>query len=322
MGDKIKIGIPKTLFYYNYTIFWRTLFTELDFKVVFSDDTNRELLDKGLRASINELCIPIKLLFGHVINLKDRVDYIFLPYYITIEKGSYICPKLIAAPDIIKANFPDVKLLSLDININHFSRSLFSSAKEMVLKLGVNPVELMKAVKKSVEKQKRFERFLTKKYLFSEALKYSEGKKEVRIKNVKNADLTIAVIGHNYVINDPYISSNVIQKLQEKKINILTSDMLSSNEINENIKHLERIPHWTFGNRVLGAALHYSKQPYVTGIIYITPFGCSSDSFIREYLDTHMKQRKPFMTLTVDEHSSDTGLVTRLEAFLDMMLKK
>lgn len=32
--------------------------------------------------------------------------------------------------------------------------------------------------------------------------------------------------------------------------------------------------------------------------------------------------RKPFMMLTIDEHTGEAGLVTRLEAFCDMLQRK
>lgn len=324
MQNNIKVGIPKSLFYYYYTPFWHTLFNELNIDIIYSEDTNKEILEHGLKSSINELCIPIKLLIGHILNLKDKVDFILLPYYITMEKDSYFCPKLIAAPDIIKANFDEIKLLSPDINMNNISQSLYSSLKEMIIKLGINPIKLVNAGKKAIEIQKKFEELKIKKQIFPVALKNSISEKNQNNKlNIKkDQNVTFGVIGHSYVINDTYISSNIIQKLIDKKINVITSDMVSSENIKKNITVLEKIPHWTLGNVVFGSAIHFSKQKNVDGIIYITPFGCSSDSLIMEYLHGHLKNKKPFMTITVDEHSGDTGLITRIEAFLDMIIRK
>ena len=323
MPNKIKIGIPKSLFYYYYTPFWHTLFKELEIKIIYSEDTNKEILDQGLKSSINELCIPIKLLIGHVLNLKNNVDFILLPYYITLEKDSYFCPKLIAAPDIIKANFDDIKLLSPDVNMNNFSQSLYSSLKEMIIKLGINPIKLVNAGKKAIEAQKKFKELNIKKQIFPIALKNSISIKQIKNLNInKKQNVTLAIIGHSYVINDAYISSNIIQKLIDKEINVMTSDMVSSDIIKENITILDKIPHWTLGNAVFGSAIHYSNQKNVDGIIYVTPFGCSSDSLVMESLHTHLKNKKPFMTITVDEHSGDAGLVTRIEAFLDMIIIK
>jgi predicted nucleotide-binding protein (sugar kinase/HSP70/actin superfamily) len=72
---------------------------------------------------------------------------------------------------------------------------------------------------------------------------------------------------------------------------------------------------------VLASAIYYSKKREVDGIIYLTPFSCSSDSLVTEYMLEHKKD-KPFMTVTVDEHSGDAGLITRIEAFIDMIERK
>jgi predicted nucleotide-binding protein (sugar kinase/HSP70/actin superfamily) len=32
--------------------------------------------------------------------------------------------------------------------------------------------------------------------------------------------------------------------------------------------------------------------------------------------------RKPYLSVTIDEHTSDVGLQTRIEAFLDMAMKR
>ena len=66
----------------------------------------------------------------------------------------------------------------------------------------------------------------------------------------------------------------------------------------------------------------YSKDEKVEGIVYVTPFSCSSDSLIKEYMDANIHDNKPILTLTVDEHSSDAGMITRIEAFLDMIERR
>ena len=124
-----KIGIPKTLFYFSYYPLCYKFFTELGAEVIFSEKTNKQTIEAGLNTSSNELCIPLKVLYGHVVYLKDKVDYIFLPYVISSSKGSYYCPKIIGSPDIIKANVPGVELLSFDVDMDNFYSSIFSSLK-------------------------------------------------------------------------------------------------------------------------------------------------------------------------------------------------
>jgi predicted nucleotide-binding protein (sugar kinase/HSP70/actin superfamily) len=56
----------------------------------------------------------------------------------------------------------------------------------------------------------------------------------------------------------------------------------------------------------------------------VSSFGCGPESLVGELLARWVKRRRgiPFMLLTIDEHSGAAGLVTRLEAFTDMLLRR
>lgn len=56
--------IPKSLLYYYYYPFWKSLFTELGFEVVVSDSTARDLLNRGIKNSISEIYVPMKVYIG------------------------------------------------------------------------------------------------------------------------------------------------------------------------------------------------------------------------------------------------------------------
>jgi predicted nucleotide-binding protein (sugar kinase/HSP70/actin superfamily) len=149
---KVRVGIPRSLFYYNFAALYCTFFMEMGAEVIVSSKTNRQIIADGVNASNNELCLPIKLLFGHILDLKGRVDYIFLPYIISTHKGSFICPKLIGAPDIIRANL-DVQMLSPDLDMNNIYTSTFSALKEVAMAISANPVTIYSAYKKPAQRQ-------------------------------------------------------------------------------------------------------------------------------------------------------------------------
>jgi len=309
MTDKIRIGIPRALFFYDYYPLYETFFKELECEVIVSEKTNKKILETGLAASNNELCLPIKLLYGHVMSLKDRVDYVFLPYIISTQEGGYICPKLIGSPDLVKANI-DVKLLTIDVDMHAKYSSMLGALRDLAFQIDPNPIKLVSAYRKALEKQKEFTKRIKEGYLFEEAI--SEKRKEYP--HTK----TIAVIGHTYVFNDEYISSELITKLRKKNIKVVTSDMLSTTQTKNILEKLGKQTHWNLGNRVFAAALYYARSKDIDGIIYITPFSCSSDSLVKEFIEEYIP-KKSFMTITVDEHSGDVGLITRIEAFLDMI---
>ncbi|KXZ39672.1 CoA enzyme activase uncharacterised domain [Alkalithermobacter thermoalcaliphilus JW-YL-7 = DSM 7308] len=88
----VKIGIPKALLFHKYSCLWTTFFEELGAEVIVSDNTNKKILDQGTNNTVDEACIPIKLFHGHVLSLKDKVDYIFMPRILSLHKKEYICP--------------------------------------------------------------------------------------------------------------------------------------------------------------------------------------------------------------------------------------
>ena len=63
-----------------------------------SPKTNKAILDAGLRSALDETCLPVKLFFGHVLELAGSVDQI-VPLLIGVEPGAYICPKFMGLPD-------------------------------------------------------------------------------------------------------------------------------------------------------------------------------------------------------------------------------
>ena len=52
--------------------------------------------------------------------------------------------------------------------------------------------------------------------------------------------------------------------------------------------------------------------------IYLSNFSCGPDSFLIGYFKRLMAP-KPSLVIEVDEHSAPAGVVTRLEAFLEML---
>lgn len=318
---KVKIGFPRALFFYDYYPFCKHFFEGLGADVVVSRPTDKELMQKGLKVSINEFCIPIKMLYAHVLDLKEKkVDYIFLPYVITLDKKTFMCPKLIASPDIIKNNIEDITLIGADIDFNNFYSSFYESLKEILTKINPNPVKIYQVYNEALLKQKDFEKYReVDKLLFEEAITKLKGKK---IESKNKGNFNIAVIGHPYIINDDYINAELIKKLNSMNVKVYTTDMISKKDMTEELKYLERTLHWNLANNVLSSALYYSKKEDIQGIIYITPFGCSPDALMKETMINEIGNKKPILTITIDEHTGEAGLITRIEAFLDMIKQK
>ena len=72
-----------------------------------------------------------------------------------------------------------------------------------------------------------------------------------------------------------------------------------------------------------GTAAYYLLNNKVDGIIALSAFGCGPDSLMVDEMMYHCKETgMPLIHLTIDEHTGEAGFVTRLEAFVDMMMRK
>ena len=86
--DAPEIGIPRILYFHEMFPFWKAFFTELGYRAVLSDATNKELIRKGVENVVAETCFPIKVSHGHLLNLLEKgVKRIFLPSIISLKSS-------------------------------------------------------------------------------------------------------------------------------------------------------------------------------------------------------------------------------------------
>ena len=80
--------------YYTYHPFWMVFFDDIGVQVVTSGRTTKNILDKGVREALADACVPIKLFFGHVMEIKDKVDFLFIPRIVCLDGKTVYCPKV------------------------------------------------------------------------------------------------------------------------------------------------------------------------------------------------------------------------------------
>jgi len=309
----IKVGIPRALLYYYYYPQWITFFNHLGVETVVSGKTTRGILDKGLKSTVDEACLPVKLAVGHVIDLRDKVDYIFLPRIISTARREYICPKFLGFPDMVRHTIEGLPPL-IDFNYNMYGKG--SNPRDFFFSIGKlftrNPVRIMSAYQAS---KRALEQYRTN---------MIAGMKQKDIDTCPHREpgaITIAVIGHPYNIYDRHISMNMIERLEKNGAKVLTADHLADSVVRSEAEKLPKKLFWTINQRMIGAAYHYFKKEDVHGIIHVASFGCGPDSITGELIEIYARSgsRKPLLNLTIDEHTGEAGLITRLEAFLDMV---
>ena len=110
LADVRTVGIPRGLLQFRYGELWKTFFEELGRTVVLSDETDKAVVDAGCALSVDECCLASKAYMGHIANLADRCDAVFVPCYASANARAGFCTKFQSAPDLVRNTFRDAKL--------------------------------------------------------------------------------------------------------------------------------------------------------------------------------------------------------------------
>lgn len=323
----MKIGFPRALNYYDFFPFWAGFFQGLDLEYVTSPLTNRRILELGLKKANDETCLPIKILAGHIQALTD-VDAIFLPRMVSLEKKTYLCPKLLGLPESVLSAVPDgMRVLTVNFNRREGKRQVLASLEKFGESLGRTSRDVRQAFALAEKWQRNYEEARLSGQGFLESMGVYDRKLHLSPKKTEYAPeqdsspgkpLTIALVGHSYLTQEAYANLNLLGKLGEKA-RVRLIEEVTPEKIEEGLRGLRKKMFWSQGKKILGAGSSYATDQEIDGLIYLSCFGCGTDSMTQEMVARIARRRhKPYMVLTLDEHSGEAGMVTRLEAFLDM----
>lgn len=321
----IKVGIPRALYYYQYYPACKAFFEELGAETVLSPPTNKAILSSGSARAVGETCLPVKVFFGHVRFLVDKCDCVFIPAIRSLGRKAYHCSKFLGLPDMTKALIPECPpILDPEIDLNKGKRRLY----QIIHTLGRYFTSEKSRVKKAAEEA--WKANLAYSNRMSEEgitpIQALEGacrrKEEMERDDNVLPRLRIGIIGHPYVIYDDYINHRLISRLQAMGVEILTPEMAGEETLYVAMTRLVSKQHWSFEADIIGAGECY-LEARVDGIISVAVFGCGPDSMLVSVVQRRAREfRTPFLHLSLDEHTSEGGLVTRLEAFLDMVERR
>ena len=317
----LKVGIPRALLYYYYYPMWRGFFQELGAEVVLSQPSNKGLLAAGLKNAVDEVCLPVKLAYGHVLDLADKSDFVFLPRLVSVGRREYICPKFLGFPDMIRRIKGIPKLIDTNINLYKSSMEIYRAVHEVGKLFSGSSYKIWMAFLRSLKVHKQYFKLLQMGLMPNEAMAILEDRVENLPLPEPEDSFKVALIGHPYNIYDTYISMNIIKRLKEMGASIVTAEFLPDHVVqNCASRCLPKKLFWTLGQRMAGAAFSYMEGPDVAGLVHIAAFGCGPDSMTGELIERSARSNGvPFLNITLDEHTGEAGLLTRLEAFMDML---
>lgn len=149
----------------------------------------------------------------------------------------------------------------------------------------------------------------------------------------------IGLVGEIYTLLEPFTNLDIERKLGGMGVEVDRSIYLSE-WINEHLfmglvknmrtnkpakqKAVKYLKHFVGGHglETVGNTILYAEQGF-DGVIQLLPFTCMPEIVAQSILPKITADLGiPTMTLIVDEQSGDAGVVTRLEAFVDLLTRK
>ncbi len=144
----------------------------------------------------------------------------------------------------------------------------------------------------------------------------------------------VIIMGEIYCTIDPFINQQTEKKMGEMGIEVHRNVNLS-NFVKHGITRYLHDPQMLFKTRKyissfvgghgvhsVGEVLSYAQKGF-DGVVHIFPFGCMPEITVRPLIqEIGRKKNMPILSLSFDEHSSQTGFQTRIEAFVDLIKNK
>src|SRR5271157_1632519 len=310
-GGRWRVGIPRTMFYYDQFPFWCAYFQELGFDVVVSSPTDRKISMAGEELAIAQPCFPVKVAHGHVQDLLEKcVDYVLLPNTVNVEGPddgleSHLCPWNQTLPFVIRAapqlEHAQAKYLSPTVHFRLGRKHVEKQLAEFARTLGIKPRTNAEAVRAAYAAQEAFTDTLL------------EAGAQALAKLQETCEPALVLVGRPYNLYDRSVNCDIPRKLRALYgVNVLPMEVLPLDD--EDITDINPNMYWSSGRRILAAARLTQRYRHLH-LVYISNFKCGPDSYIKSFIDE--AAGKPSLVLQFDGHANDAGFITRCEAYLD-----
>ena len=302
------IGIPMALGMFELAPFWKTLFEELGFNVVFSKFTSKKMYEQGQYTIPSDtVCYPAKVMHGHIIELiNKKVDVIFYPsltYNVDEKIGDnhYNCPVVAYYSELLNANLDElkqVKFIYTYLNINSDAQLQKGLYKEFS--------KICKISKKSLKNAIQHAKIQYEKWKFDLR---EEGKRALEFAKKYNRHALI-LAGRPYHV-DPEICHGIDKLAVSLGFVVLSEDSVSSLAQAKNLNVLNQ---WTFHARMYNAAKFACENDGVE-LVQLVSFGCGIDAITSDEIKNIMESAGMLYTqIKIDEITNLGAVKIRLRS--------
>lgn len=303
------IGIPMGLNMYELLPFWQTFFTSLGFSVVTSPLSDRGVYLRGQSTIPSDtVCFPAKLMHGHIQTLIDNgITTIFYPcmsYNLDEKLGDnhYNCPVVAYYPEVIGANMPDLRNITLikDYLGLHRPHDFPKKAHAMLSKyfVGITLSEVKTAAKAAYAEQEN--------HLVNIRRRGEEIIQEARSKNKP----IIVLAGRPYHI-DPEINHGIDHLISSFGAAVISEDVISDRVEKFAVNVLNQ---WTYQSRLYAAARYIKDYPDMH-LVQLVSFGCGIDAITTDEVRSLLEDEGRLYTqIKIDEITNLGAVKIRLRS--------
>ena len=314
------IGIPRVLNMYEDYPFWFTFLTNLGFRVIVSEKSNRKTYEKGMESMPSEsVCYPAKLSHGHIISLLQQgIKTIFYPCMPFSRKeykdadNHYNCPIVISYSEVLKNNVEELKADDVTF-LNPFlpfePKTLAKTILELpeFKKYNFTKKELLNAAQKAEEEYRHCREDI-----------HAEGLKAVKYLD-ENHLKGIVLAGRPYHI-DPEINHGIDTLITSLGLAVITGDSVAN--LTEAKAPLRVVNQWVYHARLYAAADFVGKHDNLE-LVQLNSFGCGVDAVTTDQVEEILSSfNKMYTLIKIDEVNNLGAVRIRIRSLLASMNKR
>lgn len=350
----MRLGLPHMG---NLYIPFRALFERLNMDYVIPPVNNQHTLSVGVKHSPEGLCIPFKLTLGNLIEAAEMgADTLIMPsgygvcrlgYYAKVQEK--ILHDLKHNVEIVQIGVSQRKFLGMLGIIKRLSNNAPWLKIISAFRFGLTKLSVMDTIERAVQKTRAVEKSKgTANRLFNEAINAIDRADDyATLKKVqkdyinrlnlipKEPDfqpLIVGVTGEFYVLLEPFSNFDIEIELGKLGVEIRRTTFVSEWTkfswflnplgVDEKVRiHKAALPYLKRdiggdGWESIGEKVLHSKE--YDGLVHLAPFTCMPE-IIAQNIMPSTKENIPVLTILCDEQIAKAGVLTRLEAFVDLL---
>jgi predicted nucleotide-binding protein (sugar kinase/HSP70/actin superfamily) len=335
------------------TVALKAFFRDLGAEVVLPPPPTRRTLEIGVRYSPEQICLPFKITLGNLIeSLELGADTLFMAagtrkcrfgYYHLVQErvlrelgkgcklhglSQYSAFETVTRrlPEIFgtssaRAGWALYRLLARS--------SLIHDLDNMVRRLRPDDLARAEGLQRTGLQMVDGTRNLR------DVRRVRQELRQMMPATVRPPKATIGIVGEVYLMLEPFANAEI-----EKELGRLGAHVVSERSLYRHLRHvllnsdLNYFQTARFARRYIGESpggevtktvgetIRFARQG-IDGVLHIFPFTCMPENMALEVVRKISEDYQiPTMSLSFDEHTSKTGLITRLEAFVDMVARR